>query len=232
MAAGHGAREPSGGGIARPALTVLQLDTSFERVPGDIAAPATYARPIEIRTVKRASVSTVVTADPTSVDLDPFLAAAARAKAPLVTTSCGFLAPHHDALAQAVRGETRTSALSLLPELTEHFGTVLVVTFDAAALSPDHLASAQPQIVGLDPQCHLANAIRKNLNPIDQTQAALDVAAVVRTGLTPATKAILLECTNLPPYKHAIRATTDLPIFDCLTMLENAQPGLVRPAFL
>lgn len=35
----------------------------------------------------------------------------------------------------------------------------------------------------------------------------------------PEIKSIVLECTNMPPYKHAIRKVTDIPIFDITTLV-------------
>lgn len=34
----------------------------------------------------------------------------------------------------------------------------------------------------------------------------------------PDLKALVLECTNMPPYKHVIREVTDLPIYDITTL--------------
>ena len=45
-------------------------------------------------------------------------------------------------------------------------------------------------------------------------------------------KAILLECTNLPPYKHILRRHFAGEIVDCLTVLEAASPGLVKDCYL
>lgn len=32
--------------------------------------------------------------------------------------------------------------------------------------------------------------------------------------------AILLECTNMPPYKNALKEVTDLPIFDIVSLCD------------
>lgn len=40
--------------------------------------------------------------------------------------------------------------------------------------------------------------------------------------------AILLECSDLPPYAHAIQQEVNLPIFDFVTMIEYVHAGLVR----
>ena len=45
-------------------------------------------------------------------------------------------------------------------------------------------------------------------------------------------KALLLECTNLPPYKPALAARFGLEIFDILTLIDSVNPDIVDPAFL
>ena len=45
-------------------------------------------------------------------------------------------------------------------------------------------------------------------------------------------KALLLECTNLPPYKAALKARFDVEIFDILTLIDSVKAGIVDPAHL
>ena len=44
-------------------------------------------------------------------------------------------------------------------------------------------------------------------------------------------RALLLECTNLPPYKQALKARFDLEIFDILTLIDRRKAGMVNAAF-
>ena len=44
-----------------PALVVLQLDTRFPRVPGDIACPETYLLPMHTEIIPKAQVAKVAT---------------------------------------------------------------------------------------------------------------------------------------------------------------------------
>ena len=45
-------------------------------------------------------------------------------------------------------------------------------------------------------------------------------------------KVLLLECTNLPPYKRALKARSDIEIFDILTLIEGIKADVVDPAHL
>ena len=74
--------------------------------------------------------------------------------------------------------------------------------------------------------------ISQNLVALDGARAMTELVDFVRAQQQPAHKCLLLECTNLPPYKHALSAATGLPVVDILTEIEIAAPGTIRPAFL
>lgn len=219
----------------QPALTVLQLDTAFPRIPGDVAAPQTYVAPPEILRIARATVARVVTDRPATLDLSPFDAAIARARGAVLTTSCGFLAPFQTRFAALTDRPFVASALAALPGLLRDHapGDVLILTFDAGSLTPAHLGGqGGVDILGLPPGSHLRQVITGNLPDLDAGRAGSEIGDLLRARLRPHHRHILLECTNLPPYKPAIRAVTGLPVTDILTCIEAARPGTVAPAFL
>jgi Asp/Glu/hydantoin racemase len=43
--------------------------------------------------------------------------------------------------------------------------------------------------------------------------------------------ALVLECSDLPPYAHAIQKEVNLPIFDFTTMIQYVHTALVRKEF-
>jgi Asp/Glu/hydantoin racemase len=43
--------------------------------------------------------------------------------------------------------------------------------------------------------------------------------------------AIVLECTNLPPYAAAVQEAVRLPVYDVTTMIEHLHSALVRRRF-
>ena len=45
-------------------------------------------------------------------------------------------------------------------------------------------------------------------------------------------KAILLECTDLPPYAAAVQEALDLPVFDFTTMINYVFSAVVRKRFV
>ncbi|MEM6617997.1 MAG: hypothetical protein AAF631_01700 [Pseudomonadota bacterium] len=214
--------------MAHPAkVSVLKLDTGFPRVPGDVAAPETWVAPPEIITIPRATVAAVV--HDASPPLAAFLKAAKRVAGQVATTSCGFLAPYGAALAQAAAVPFVGSALDALPRLEARFGPgqVLVMTYDATACRA--LGVSAP-VLGLPPGSHLREVIAQDRPALDGRRAGQEVSALLATRVAVSRPAaLLLECTNLPPYKAALREVFDGPIFDILTEVERTVPGTVRP---
>ena len=67
-------------------------------------------------------------------------------------------------------------------------------------------------VQGVDPAGEFATAILGNRDTLDMDKARRDVvdAAVALKQREPSLKAVVLECTNLPPYRQAIEAATGL----------------------
>ncbi len=207
------------------------LDTRFPRPPGDIGNPASFAFPVLYERVDGASVQRAVREQASGL-VEPFVEAGHRLVqrgAIGIGTSCGFLVLHQRRLAEALPVPVASSSLlqvapaqAMLPA-GKRCG---VITFDAAALSARHLACA-----GAPPDTPIegmpaAGALRR---AIDGDETELDTDAVRRELVQAARKllarepnigALVLECTNLPPYSGALRAELGLPVFDSRTLID------------
>jgi len=208
------------------------LDTRFPRVVGDIGNPRTFAFPVRYRTVRGASPQRVVVErDPRLVA--PFVAAARELEAggvAAIATSCGFLALFQRELAASVAVPMWTSSLLLVAELEASLpagARVGVVTADAASLSPDHLravgARADTPLEGLAIGSRFRATLLDDLDTLDEGEAReATVAAAERlVARRRDVRAIVLECTNLPPYADAVRDATGLPVHDITTLVRS-----------
>lgn len=220
-----------------PAVSVLQLDTNFPRVPGDVGCPETYCGCLETILVGNATVDKIVNDRPDLNDILPFELALNRATADVVVTSCGFLSYWQGHLAAQTSKPFISSSLIALEHLsvTHAPGEVLILTFDATSLTARHLgryADFATGIVGLPNGMHLEQVISQDLRTIDAAQVNEELSDFVSGQLRPHHKHLLLECTNLPPYKAVLRNVAQLPVTDILTEIEAARPGTVQPMFL
>jgi len=215
-----------------PTLGVLMLDTRFPRVVGDIGHPGTFAFPVRYATVRGASPRRVVVErDPRLVA--PFVAAARELEdegVAAIATSCGFLAVFQRELAASVAVPMWTSSLLLVAELEAGLAAgerVGVVTADAASLTADHLravgARDDTPIEGLALDSRFRATLLDDLDTLDEGEARrATVAAAERlVERRPHVRAIVLECTNLPPYADAVRDATGLPVHDITTLVRS-----------
>ncbi|WP_415920083.1 hypothetical protein [Tateyamaria sp. SN6-1] len=215
-----------------PTVTVLQLDTRFPRVPGDVGCAETFCDTVEIIRVPQATVAQVVTSDPHSIPIAPFEDALRGARGDVVVTSCGFLSPWQDHLAAQNDRPFISSALLALDTLPERPEDILTLTFDAERLGPPHLRGHACDVQGLPADMHLRQTIANDAETLDTARAERELVDHVTQVQRPNHRHLLLECTNLPPYKAAMARATGLPVTDILTLIEDARPGTVRPAFL
>jgi hypothetical protein len=202
------------------------LDTAFPRPVGDVGNPASWPFPVLYHRVPGATARRVVDGDVMPL-LDAFVEGAAalvRLGAVGIITSCGFLARFQHELAARVAVPLMTSSLLLLPALTVTLKPgqrVGVLTYDAAALTPAHLLASggdpATPISGLPPD-GAAHAMIERGGPYNSAAMAAEVLGAAETLMKIGEiGALLLECTNLPPFSAALRRATGLPVHDILT---------------
>ncbi|KEJ89329.1 hypothetical protein Z948_2873 [Sulfitobacter donghicola DSW-25 = KCTC 12864 = JCM 14565] len=220
-----------------PRVTVLQLDTDFPRIPGDVGAVETYSTPPQIIRIAGASVGKIVIDRPEDIDITPFADALAQAEGDVIATSCGFLAFWQDHLAALTDRPFVASSLIALDGLSDTLSPeeLMILTFDESALGTAHLRGHDDysaSILGLAPQMHLRQVISQNQGRLNPTLAGQEIVSLVATQITKAHKHILLECTNLPPYRRALQQVTGLPVTDILSVIEETCPNAIAPAFI
>lgn len=205
-------------------IGILMLDTSFERPVGDVGNSETFSFPITYDVIKKASIERVLKdADPNIIT--PFIEAAKIMESQGIqgiTTSCGFLALFQKDIQKTLSIPFFSSSLIQIPMVRLITGgKVGVLTARKASLTNKHLygVNVDPSFVviaGMDDMPVFTSAIIEETATLDMEQISLEVIQVVNNLVknNPDIKSIVLECTNLPPYKKAIRQVTNLPIFD------------------
>ena len=206
-------------------LGILMLQTRFPRPLGDVGHPGSFRMPVRYLTVAGATAQRVVREGDTSL-LGPFVEAACTLVAQgarALTTSCGFLVQFQAELQSAVGVPVWTSALLKLPEL-ERAG---VLTVDASRLGPEHLrwAGALPSvpIEGLAPGCSLQRTLLEDHVYLDEAAACSDAVSAAQRLVAqhPGLTDVVLECTNLPPYAHAIAQATGCRVHHLVSLVHE-----------
>jgi hypothetical protein len=220
-------------------LGILMLDTRFPRIEGDIGNPASFAFPVIYERLEGIGPSDAVAAEP---DRARILATLGRNARRLVdrgavglSTSCGFLALFQRELAAVSPVPVATSALLLVPGLAHTLSAdrrVGVLTASAANLTPAHFAAvgAPPEtpFAGMPPAGAFAATFLADGTTLDRDAIERETIDAGRALLADhhGIGAIVLECTNLPPYAAALRRELGLPVYDVLDLLRMFRAGL------
>ena len=222
-----------------PSLSLLQLDTGFPRIAGDVGSPETWRARLEPHVIAGLSVRKVITTAPQESDVAGIESILADVRGDVITTSCGFLGIWQDRLAGAAPAPFIASSLVGLPDLMGRYGRdeLAILTFDAATLKapafgPMLNGFAGP-VIGLSATSHLKQLIVDDLPELDSARAESELIDLVAGLMVQRPlRALVLECTNLPPYKAALKKRFDIEIFDVLTQIHLVNPDIVDPAFL
>jgi hypothetical protein len=116
-----------------------------------------------------------------------------------------------------------------------------ILTVDAASLGAEHLAGAgiTPEIpiaiAGLEGEKEFARVLLDDELELDVDLAREEHVRVARrlVAAHPDLGALVLECTDMPPYADDIRRATGLPVFDIVSLVTLAHGALAagpRPA--
>jgi Asp/Glu/hydantoin racemase len=109
-----------------------------------------------------------------------------------------------------------------------------VLTVNATSLHHEHLAGAgispdTPLVVaGLETEKEFTRVLLDDLLSLDVETARQEHLTVARRMVArhPEIGAIVLECTNMPPYRADIQAATGLPVFDITTLVRMVHESL------
>lgn len=217
-------------------IGVLMLDTKFHRPVGDIGNHDTFSFPVVYKKVKGASVARVVKqGDPKLII--PFVKAARELEnegVKAITTSCGFLALFQKEIQNQLSVPFFSSSLLQIPLVSMIAGEPIgVLTASKLSLTAAHFKGVNVRnesivVEGLEGMPAFAGAIIEEEIELDERAVAEEMQQVTTEWIAknPDLKAIILECTNMPPYKQALREVTDLPIFDITTLVNYIHQAL------
>ena len=218
---------------------ILMLDTQFPRIPGDMGNATTFPFPVRYHRVPGASPDLVVRQGSRQL-LPAFIEGArflAREGVQAITTNCGFLAKFQRELAASISVPVFTSSLLLVPMVHRMLPpgkAVGLLTVDATSLTPDDFESMgitsdiPVAVAGLETEKEFTRVLLGN-------QLVLDVEAARREHLRvaqrlcaehPEVGALVLECTNMPPYRADLQAATGLPVFDIVHLVQMMHTAL------
>lgn len=223
-------------------IGILILDASYPCIPGNVGNASTFPFPVRYQEVQGATIDRLLNQrDPTLSEA--FIQAAMNLRdcgVRAITGACGFMALFQQEVSSALDIPVFLSSLLQIPFLFQITRKpVGILTANAECLTPRHFESCHigPDIplaiAGMEKQREFREAILEEKGTLDSSKIEAEVVEVAKelVSRNPNIGSILLECSDLPPYAHAVQAATGLPVFDFITMIEYVHRSFVRTPF-
>jgi len=225
-------------------IGILILDAAYPCIPGNVGNASTFDFPVRYKVVKNASIDRLLNQRDPSL-LEPFINAALELQAEgvkAVTGACGFMALFQRQVADALDIPVFLSSLLQVPfiyQLLPRGRKIGIISADLRALAPEHFHSVgvTPDIPivygGMEHKIEFREAVLLEKGTLDSDQIQREVVELAEQMVEthPDIGAIVLECSDLPPYAAAVQAAVNLPVFDFITMIQYVHSALVRRPF-
>lgn len=158
-----------------------------------------------------------------------------------ITSDCGFMMYFQRLARETTPLPVFLSSLALLPTLTCAYARheqIAIFTANGESLKPmrgliceECGVDAQDQryvIVGCENVPHFEAVALGERVPVDKVKPGIVARAKEVLAAHPSIRAILLECSELPPYSNAMREATGLPVYDAITACDFFVSGVQK----
>jgi Asp/Glu/hydantoin racemase len=225
--------------VAGYPIGILALELFYPLLPGNVVNPWTYDFPVRIKVVRGATIERIFRNDPTL--LDDFIAAGEELMEEGVralTGACGFFANYQKQLAEHFPIPVAMSSLIQVPwikSMLKKDEKVGIITANSPAITPYLMES-----VGITDE---SSFVVEGIQDVSQWKPLVDMEdngfnhTILTQEIVEVAKrmceennigAILIECSDLPPYAAAIQQAVNLPVYDYITMINWMSSGLCR----
>ncbi|WP_126426596.1 aspartate/glutamate racemase family protein [Brevibacillus marinus] len=223
-------------------IGIILLDSFTPFIPGDVGNATTYSYPVRYKTIKGFTLDKMYAMDVS------FLEAFKEAGRELVqdgvraiTGDCGYMALFQREMADELEVPVFLSSLLQVPFISRTLGNdekVGIICANAKVLNESLLRAVgvtdEPYaIVGLEEKEYFHKGVIAEVGELhaDKVEKEVVEAALELVESDPKVKAILLECSVLPPYAAAVQEAVNLPVFDFITMIDYVQSAVVKKRY-
>ena len=223
-------------------LGVIRLDYDYPPAPGDIDNPESFAYDVFYRVCPGLTFDMCQSGKMTPEVEERFIGKVKELDelgVNGITGDCGFMMFFQELARCHTKKPVFMSALCCLPALTCGYAAnekIAIFTANGETLAPmrdlirdECGVDTQGErfiIVGCQDVPHFeAVALGEKVDVEKVTPGMVEKAKTVIKE-NPNVRAILMECTELPPYSDAVRATTGLPVYDAITACDFFMMGV------
>ena len=232
-------RMPDGQYTAGQAIGIVHLEVWYPLFPGNVVNATTYGFPVRYRALSEATIPRILRADPALLDLiieagHEFEREGIRA----MVGACGYFSNYQREVAAALDIPVFLSSLLQVPLIHRALkpGQQVGIMFaDASSVNPNMMEAC-----GITPDMPVVCAgmeDKPEFRHILDGTGELDFAVLEGELIdrarqivadNPDVGAILLECSDMPPFAHAVQTAVGLPVFDFITMINWIYYGVVQ----
>jgi|TARA_R110002072_G_scaffold94336_5_gene208507 hypothetical protein len=223
---------------------IIVMDCLIPYPPGTPGNASSFGFPVLYEVVGGATMESLIYA-PSAGLAEPFLEAGRRLVAQGVRAvfgNCGFMVLFQEQMAGELPVPVFMSSLLQLPLVARGLArgqSVGIISASAASLTPRHIeialggATVAFHIAGLENRPAFKAAVHDQCGKLDfdAVEAEVVAAACDLVAHHPDIGALLFECTDLPPYAHAVQQATGLAVFDASTLINYGAAGVTRTRF-
>ena len=231
-----------GQALAGSAIGIVVLDLWYPYMPGNVANASTFNFPVTYKVLKGSTGPQITSADPGLLDMiveegKELERQGARA----LIGACGYFANYQKDAAAALDIPVFLSSILQVPVIrrglkpNQKVGIICAV---APALTPKLLSQcgvdnlSEVVIAGAQDLSEFRNIIDCT-GHFDSYKLEQQLVGLAKEFVTknPDIGALLLECSDMPPYAWAIQNAIKLPVFDFITLINWVQNAVVRRPF-
>lgn len=228
--------------IAGHAIGIVVLETWYPLLPGNVANATTFDFPVRYRILREATVERIMRADPGLLDMiiqagHEFEQEGVRA----MVGACGYFANYQREVAAALNIPVFLSGLLQVPMICRALKPeqqVGILVANAKAVSQTMLEACgitsdiPIAYLGMEDQPEFRNILEYGGQfHYDRFEAEVVSRAQQLVAENPNVGAILLECSDLPPFAWSVQRAVKLPVFDFMSMINWIYHGVVQRVY-
>ncbi|MCH5462619.1 aspartate/glutamate racemase family protein [Lactobacillus sp. LC28-10] len=226
--------------VAGNAMGIIAVNLNYPKLPGNVVNATTFDFPVEYEVID-VEIEDLFTGN--SKIKDTVIKAAQKLEkrgVRAIVGACGYFANFQDEVKNAVNVPVFLSSLAQLPIIkfglkTDQKVGVFVASYENATeefLNKSHASKEYCVIqdVGSLSKFHPIRYGEPVLDNAGLTQQLINVSTNLIAD-HPEIGAILLECSDLPPYASAIQSAVGLPVFDFITLINWVFSAVVQTPY-
>ncbi len=226
------------------AIGILLIDCSTPFIPGDVGNASTYDFPVIYKTVPGVTLERLIEKGDLSLTQKVIETAKELEKAGVraITSDCGYMIHFQRQVAAELSIPVIMSTLIQIPLLERTIGRdqkIGVICANRKKLTSDLLDAAGVKnkdcvvIRGMEDKPFFRSPILDEEPELDYEKIEEEMRETASEMIRshPEISSIVLECSNMPPYAHAVQDVTKRPVFDFTTLINYFYGASFRKPF-